>query len=379
MEEETKQEMVEETGPEKNSGGSEGGSSANKFMILLLAVVLVVVGYLIFKEPAKEEEDGELDKIVLQLKWVPQAQFAGYLVADALGYYEDEGLEITIKPGGVGINPVDVLIADEADVAIAWTGNTLPAISKGEDLVNIGQGFQRSGLRLMAKKTSGITSPADIAGKKIGVWPGGNELEPYAFIEKQGLDKDTDVELIMQGFDMNQLINDELDLASAMIYNEYWLPIEQGFAEDEFVVFDLNEEGAAMLQDAVFVKREYLEENEAILVRFLRASMKGWDYAVMNQEEAVDLMGLDFAENDVTARDHQILSMQEVAKLTIADDGTSKGLFYINEDKLAQTVEIAETYVEEVTDIDVEKIFTLDIWNEAVKDMEFSDYNSLED
>lgn len=353
-------------------------SSGNGLIIIGVLLALAVVGFMIFTRGEKEDDaDNELDKIVLQLKWVPQAQFAGYLVADAMGYYEEEGIEIQIKPGGVGINPVDVLIAGEADVAIAWTGNTLPAVSKGEDIVNIGQGFQRSGLRMMAKATSGIVEPADIEGRTVGVWPGGNELEPYAFIEKQGFNKDSDVQLIMQGFDMNQLLNDEIDLASAMIYNEYWLPMREGYEESDFTVFDLNEEGAAMLQDALFVTREYLEANEDLLIRFLRASMKGWDYAVMNQEEAVDLMGLDFAENDVTARDHQILSMREVARLVVADDGSTRGLFYINVDKMSQTVEIAETYVEEVEGIQLDKIFTLDIWNEAVKEMEFSDYSGV--
>lgn len=353
----------------------------NNFPILIIGALLVLVlGYFLFSGNEKADKDDaekKLDPVVLQLKWIPQAQFAGYLVADAKGYYEDEGIDLQIMPGGVGINPVDVLIADEADIAVAWTGNVLPAISKGEDLVNIGQGFQRSGLRMMAWKDSGIVEPADIAGKKIGTWPGGNELEPYAFIEKQDLDKDRDVELVSQGFDMNQLINKEIDLASAMIYNEYWLPIEAGYGEDEFVVFDLNEEGAAMLQDALFVKRDFLDNNEDLLVRFLRATMKGWDYAITNPVEAVDLMGLDFTENDVTAKDHQIRSMYEVAKLTVADDGTAEGLFFIDRDKIEQTVTIAETYVDEVKDIDLDKIYTLDIWKNAVEGMEFSDYSKV--
>ncbi|MBD3279994.1 myristoyl transferase [Candidatus Dojkabacteria bacterium] len=344
-------------------------------IVAVLVIIAVVGGYFYLNQDDSESDNEKMDEVTLQLKWVPQAQFAGFLVADEMGYYEDENIDLEIKSGGVGINPVDVLIADEADVAVAWTGNVLPAISNEEDLVNIGQGMQRSGMRMMAKKSSGIETPADIEGKRIGVWPGGNELEPYAFIEKQGLDKDRDVTLVSQGFDMNQLLNDEIDLASAMIYNEYWLPIEAGYEESDFTTFDLEEEGAAMLQDGLFVKKEYLDENEDLLVRFLRASMKGWDYAITNQEEAVDMMGIDFAENDVTARDHQILSMQEVAKLYAGDDANKKGLFYINTDKLAQTVEIAQTYVDEVGEIDMNAIYTDSVWKEAVEDVEFSDYS----
>jgi len=166
---------------------------------------------------------------------------------------------------------------------------------------------------------------------------------------------------------MNQLLNGEIDLASAMIYNEYWLPIEQGYREDDFTVFDMEEEGAGMLQDALFVKKDFLDNNQDLLVRFLRASIKGWEYAIANPEEAVDLMNLDFTANDVTAKDHQIRMAQETAKLYQADDGESMGLFYINKAKLQQTVDIATEYIDEVKDIDIEKIYTLDIWEEAIK------------
>jgi NitT/TauT family transport system substrate-binding protein len=343
-------------------------SSPNLTKVLFLVLLVVVGGYFLFTYVFnKPETEGEMDKVNLQLKWIEQAQFMGFLVADKQGYYEEEGIDIEILPGGVGINPVDVLISGDADVAVAWTGNVLPAISQGEDLVNIGQGMQRSAMRLMALKSSGIESPEDIAGKKIGTWPGGNELEPYAFIEMQGLDKDRDVTLVSQNFDMNQLLNEEIDLASAMIYNEYWLPIEAGYEESDFTVFDMEEEGAGMLQDALFVQREYLEGNEDLLVRFMRATIKGWEYAIANPEEAVELMELDFTLNDVTAKDHQVRMAQETAKLYNADDATTEGLFYINLDKLTQTVDIATEYIDEVSGINIDEIYTLDIWQKATE------------
>ncbi len=343
--------------------------SSQGLIVGVVIVILIAIGayYLFTQVLNKDESKKQMDSLTLQLKWVEQAQFMGFLVAKELGYYEDENIDLEILPGGVGINPVDVLIAGDADVAVAWTGNVLPAISQGEDLVNIGQGVQRSAMRLMALKTSGIEKPADIAGKKIGTWLGGNELEPYAFIEMQGLNKDRDVTLVSQNFDMNQLLNKEIDLASATIYNEYWLPIEAGYSEDDFVVFDMEEEGAGMLQDALFVQRDFLDNNEDLLVRFMRATIKGWEYAIANPQEAVDLMGLDFTQNDVTARDHQITMAKETAKLYQADDGTTEGLFFINTDKLAQTVDIATEYISEVKDIDMSKIYTLSIWEKAVQ------------
>lgn len=341
-----------------------------------LLIVVVVIGLFMYfsRRPSAPVTEKKMDTVRLQLKWVPQSQFAGYFVAKNKGFYEEEGINVEIKPGGVGINPVDVLIADGADIAIAWTGNVLPAITKGEDLVNIGQGMQKTGITLVAKKTSGIETPADIQGKRIGYWLGGNEVEPYAFIGKQGLDREADVVMVSQNFDMNQLLNDEIDLASAMKYNELELVYEAGYTPEQLTVFDLDQEGAGMLQDALFVKRTYLNDHTDLLVRFLRASMRGWDYAITHQEEAVDLIGMDFTENDVTARDHQVKSMKAMAKLYAADDALTKGLFYISRPKLESTVEIAETYVPEIKNITVDKIYTTAIWDEAIKTMKFSDY-----
>lgn len=343
-------------------------SSSKILSVLVVIVLLLIGGYFLFtKVLNKPTEEKTMDTLTLQLKWIEQAQFMGFLVAEKLGYYEDENIDIDILPGGVGINPVDVLIAKDADIAVAWTGNVLPAISLGEDLVNIGQGMQRSAMRLMALKESGIEDPSDIEGKKIGTWPGGNELEPYAFIEMQGLDKDRDVTLVSQNFDMNQLLNGELDLASAMIYNEYWLPIEAGYSEDDFTVFDMEEEGAGMLQDALFVQRDFLNNNEDLLVRFMKATIKGWEYAIVNPTESVDLIGLDFTLNDVTAKDHQVRMAEETVKLYKADDGTSKGLFYINTEKLQSTIDIATEYIDEVEGININQIYTLDIWEKALE------------
>jgi len=359
-------------------------AKTNVPLIIAIAVIalVAVVGVFYFKNknttPATTKAK---DKIVLQLKWVPQAQFAGYYAALSKGYYADENIDVEIKEGGVGINPVDVLVAGDSNVAVAWTGNVLPAIAKGEDIVNIGQCFQRSGMVLVAKKSSGILVPADIKGKKIGVWAGGNETEPFAFIAQQGLDRDKDVQIVSEAFDMNQLLNNEIDLASAMTYNELELVYEAGLKPADLTIFNLEDNGAGMLQDALFVTRDYLNNNKDLLVRFLRATMKGWDYAVTHQTEAVDMIGMDFTANDVTARDHQLKSMAAIAKLVVADNGTTQGLFYIDPQKLEKTLNIAQTYVKEVKDgqpIQLDNIYTNEIWTKAKDGVTFSDYTGIQ-
>ena len=101
------------------------------------------------------------DKVTIQLKWVTQAQFAGYYVAQDKGYYKAEGLDVTIKPGGPDIATPQVIAGGGADVIIDWMPSALASREKGVALVNIAQIFNRSGMMLTCRKDSGIRSPSD--------------------------------------------------------------------------------------------------------------------------------------------------------------------------------------------------------------------------
>ena len=119
------------------------------FTKTLLAAVVAASGFAAFAQ----------EKVTLQLKWLPQAQFAGYYVAQAKGYYKAEGLDVTIKPGGPDISPVQVIAGKGADVVVNWMPDALAAREAGVPLVNIAQVFNRSGLMLTCKKASGVKSP----------------------------------------------------------------------------------------------------------------------------------------------------------------------------------------------------------------------------
>src|SRR3989304_5317482 len=120
------------------------------------------------------------DAVTLQLKWVTQAQFGGYYVAKDKGFYEAEGLEVTIKPGGPDIAPETVIAGGGADVIVDWMGGALAAREKGTLLVNIAQPFTKAGIELVCPKDTGINSEADFKGKTLGVWFFGNEYPFYA-------------------------------------------------------------------------------------------------------------------------------------------------------------------------------------------------------
>jgi len=159
-----------------------------------------------------------LTPLKFQLKWVTQAQFAGYYAALDQGYYKDAGLDVTLLIGGPNINEVQVVASGGADMGTTWLPSMLQAREHSADLVSISQIFQRSGTRMASFKTASITTPKDLGGKKIGSWLGGNEPELFAALTKAGLDP-TKENVIKQNFDMSGLLGNQLDAAQAMIYN----------------------------------------------------------------------------------------------------------------------------------------------------------------
>src|SRR5437764_9104103 len=200
------------------------------------------------------------DKVTLQLKWVTQAQFAGYYAAKAKGFYTAEKLDVTIRPGGPDIVPEQVVAGGGAQFGIDWLPSLLSARDQGAPLTNIAQVFAHSGMRELAFKTSGIKGPADLRGRKVAVWFGGNEFELLATLEKYKIDKNRDVTLVQQPFDMNLLLQKQVDAAAAMTYNELKQVLEAGVKAEDLVVIDFNREGTAMLEDGIFAKADWLRD-----------------------------------------------------------------------------------------------------------------------
>ena len=266
------------------------------------------------------------DKVTLQLKWVAQAQFAGYYVAADQGFYAEEGLDVTIKAGGPDISPIQVIAGGGADVVVDWMPSALASREKGVDLVNIAQPFKSSGMMLTCRKDSGIKSPADFKGKTLGVWFYGNEYPFLSWMSQLGIATDGSsggVKVLKQGFNVDPILQKQAECVSTMTYNEYWQVIDAGLGADELVVFKYQDQGVATLEDGLYVLGDRLEDAafKDQMVRFVRASMKGWKWAEANPNDAADIV----LENDASGAQtekHQRRMMGEIAKLTAGSDGT---------------------------------------------------------
>ena len=266
------------------------------------------------------------DKLTLELKWVTQAQFAGYYVAKAKGYYTDAGLDVTINPSGTDVTPVQALAAGGADVIIDWLADALAAREKGVQLVNIAQPFKNSGLWMTCRKDMGVDSTADFKGKTLGVWFGGNEYPFYAWMAKLGYSTEggpDGVTVLKQGFDVNPLLQKQAACVSTMSYNEYGQVLDGGLKPDELTVFNYRDEGVGMLEDGLYVMQDKLQDPafQDKLVRFVTASMKGWRYAVAHPDEAAQIV-VDADDSGAATLDHQKFMMAGVAKLI---DATGNG------------------------------------------------------
>ncbi|MEQ8449068.1 MAG: ABC transporter substrate-binding protein [Nitratireductor sp.] len=265
------------------------------------------------------------DKLTLQLKWVTQAQFAGYYVAQDKGFYEEENLDVEIKPGGPDIAPPQVLAGGGADVIIDWMPAALATREKGVALVNVAQPFKSSGMMLVCRKETGIESPEDFKGKTLGVWFFGNEYPFLSWMSHLGLSTDggeEGVTVLKQGFNVDPLIQKQADCISTMTYNEYWQVIDAGFEPDDLVVFKYEDQGVATLEDGIYVLEDNLKDDAFVdrLTRFVRASMKGWKWAEENPDEAAMIV-LDNDASGAQTEKHQKRMMGEIAKLTAGSNG----------------------------------------------------------
>ena len=273
--------------------------------------------------------------VCFQSSWFPQAEFVGYFVARDLGFYEDEGLNIEILDGGT-VNPVTNVAVGNCDFGIDSFANIVAQRERGLDVVQIAQIFKKSGYRLVALKDSGIEELADIAGRTVGVWGYGNEFYTEAVFEKLGLTADLDptvvnpdVETVVYAFDPALVFPNEVEVVSAMMYNELNQLVAMGYPLDDLVVLDPSVIGADIVEGNLFTTNKLLDvqnlrnsglSGREIARRFLKATLRGWEYAAVHYDQVLKIV-LDSCgdtckgSGEQSAAAHQAWQLRQVLSL----------------------------------------------------------------
>ncbi|PKV81634.1 ABC transporter substrate-binding protein [Nocardia fluminea] len=289
--------------------------------LALAAVVAATLTGCSTTDSGSETTADGLTKVTLQLQWFKQGQFAGYLAAVDQGFYEKLGLSVEILDGGTDIVPQTVLAQGQADYAVAWVPKALASREAGAGITEIAQIFQKSGTKQVSFKSENIAGPAELRGKTVGNWGYGNEFELFAGMTKAGIDPAEDVTLVQQQFDMNAFLAKDIAAAQAMSYNEYAQLLETKnpatgklYTADDFTTIDWNDEGVAMLQDALWANTEKLKDSEYQdqTVKFLTASLQGWAFCRDNLDKCRDIT---VAAGSTLGAGHQQWQINEVNKL----------------------------------------------------------------
>ncbi len=331
------------------------------YLTALLCLILVVACTAESPTPTAPP----LDEVSLQLQWVTQAQFAGYYVALDKGWYEEEGIALTIEPGGPDLVPVDLVAPGTRDFGITLLADLALYIQGGESVISIAQIQQRNGLLLIAERSSGIEGPEDFVDRRVGVWLGSWEAQFDALIAQAGITPQ-DFELVSQGWSMDPFLEGELDVASAMIYNEYHVVLESGVNPADLNIIDYADYGLDFPGDTLFTSREMVEQNPDLCVRMVRASLRGWQYAIDHPEEAADIV-LVYDESGVQTREHQLSMMEEIARL-VQVEGRSLGR--TDEAAIQRTIDTLLQYGVLSGPVQPEDVYTNDFWEQARADME---------
>jgi NitT/TauT family transport system substrate-binding protein len=289
---------------------------------VVLAVAIAATAGLVTRASAAPQQ-AKLTKVTLQLKWVPQAQFAGYYAAAQLGYYKAAGLDVTLKNGGPDIIPEQVVASGQAQFGVDWLPSLMAARDKGTNLINVAQVFARSAMTQVTWKSSGINTIAKMKGKKVANWLGGNEYELFAALVKNGMDPEHNkgVSIVQQPFDMNLFLNRQVDSASAMTYNEVAQVYESKDPKtgkqvnpNDVNVIKMQNVGTGMLEDGLFSTESYLKSaaNQATAVKVIAASLKGWIYCRDHEKACVQMT---LKQGSTLPGPHQTWMINEINKL----------------------------------------------------------------
>jgi NitT/TauT family transport system substrate-binding protein len=254
------------------------------------------------------------DQVTVRLKWFNQAQFAGFYVAKDKGLYKAAGLDVNVQPGGPDFPAIQMVAGGSEQFGVTGADQILIARSKGVPIVALAVIYRRNPFVLFSLAKSGIKTPADYIGKKVGLKIGGNEELIYrAVLAKAGIDKSKLTEIPVK-FDMTPLLTGDIDVWPGYLINEVLAAKEKGFDVNIVAPSDY---GVDIYADTLFTTEKMLKEKPDMVRKFVAATLQGWNSAIAAPEEAAKIT---VKYGDKLTYDHELAMMKASIPLLKPDD-----------------------------------------------------------
>lgn len=300
-----------------------------------------------------QEPEPELFPIDVQLGWIKNSEFAGMFIADHNGYYEEEGLEVSFISGGSGIDSIPIVRQNPNIIGIANSGPALiNAVNAGAPLTAIGAFYQKHPNGFLILEDTPIDTFQDLEGHSIAIQPESEYLLDV-LVAYHDLDK-SQMELVRAGFDPTPLLTGQVDAYVAWIVNQPYA-VEQAGMGWKFLLFADNP-GLEYYAMIPFVHRDFIENNPEILEKFMRASLRGWDWALDNPEETADIVVSEYLPGGDAAAELWLL---EASRDLIATEETAaNGLGWMNPQKWEDGIATLLEYEQIDEAVPVDEIMT---------------------
>ena len=280
------------------------------FLFIGIILVLTIILVFVFQRTKNSES---LEDTSLRLKWICQAQFAGYYTANAEGYYKDEGLNVTIDPAGPNISPIQSVASGINEFGIAGAEQVISAIDNGVPIVAIAVIYRETPEALTSKKSLNITEPKDLVDKTVGVVYGDDENLYRLMLKKNGIDESSINEVpALTG--VSQILTDKVDAKMAYEMNDAVLLELEG---EEVNVLKFRDFGVKVYADTIFTTREMIEKEPEKVRKFLKASIKGWKEAINYPEKAINQL---LEVNPSLNYDHQLGYLKGSIPIILTDE-----------------------------------------------------------
>lgn len=303
-------------------------NSIQRLIVISGCVVIVLMAaFFIYNSIVSPQRDSDdhvsQESVTVWLKWMHQTQFAGHYVADQKGFYAEQGIDITFEPFDFVNFPIEKVVNGEADFGVTGASELLIAREAGEPVVAIAVIYQENPVVAYALAESGIEKPIDMVGKRVGIQTGTNvETVIQATLANQQLTFD-DVEVVPIEFDVQPVLDGEVDVATGYLTNE---PIQlEGMGKRVNIINPVHY-GVNRYADVLFTTEEMIETDPELVQRFVDATLQGWEYALENQDEAVNYTLLyEDPNNDTLYFEHQKRLLENSVPLIKPAPGISVG------------------------------------------------------